>query len=411
MNTRPLTPRHRSSTRPHARRLLSGTALLLAGLLAGFQAAPPPGAPTRASSSGRPPTDALARSSPRAYDVTFITTIFTDTPYVDGSLRQRIAVRDAPFVLPMVVRGPWSRSEIPSLTGRIFVDGVLQRGAADAARVEHNKPFGMAYAILPLAAANAQTIKFEIGFRTQTWSSSLDEARAAQATWPQEWPVECADALKPQLFIESEDPRFRQFVERVSGGALRQVPPHLAAKDLVRATIGALRISGNGLSRVEGGVMQGMALKGAAQAMADGTGTPHDLVASCVAVLRAAGIPARVVVGVDRSEVQTLSSGLLSWGEYYLPGSGWVPFDPNLLRGSAIARKGVRDPWPNFGTMKDLNRRIILSYAFQPPGALISHGYPAVYGWDPRPSGAPASTRQYVNVNTTSRGEGTPDPE
>jgi hypothetical protein len=384
---------------------LIGAALVMTG----FQNAPPP--PAQSSNSGRPPTNALARSDPRAYDVLFATTIFTDTPHVDGSLRQMISVRDAPFVLPMIVRGPWSRSEVSSLTGRIFVDGVVQRGAADAARVEHNKPFGMAFAILPLAAADAQTIKFEIGFRTQSWSSALDEARAAQATWPQQWPAECADALKPQLFVESEDPRFKQFVDTVSDGALRQVPPHLAAKDLIRATIAALRISGSGLSKVEGGVMQGMALKGAARAMADGTGTPHDLVAACVAVLRAAGIPARVVVGVDRSEVQTLSSGLLSWGEYYLPDSGWVPFDPDLMRGSAIARRNVRDAWPSLGTMKDLNRRIILSYSFQAPGALISHGNPAVYGWDPRPAGTPSSTRQYVNVNTTSRGTGVEDPQ
>lgn len=373
--------------------------------------APPPVNPAATSISGRPPTNALARSDPRAYDVTFAATIFTDTPYIDGSLRELIQVRDAPFVLPLIVRGPWSRSEPGSLTGRIFVDGVEQRGASQAARVDHGRAFGMAYAVLPLAEARAQTIKFEIGYRTQSWSSALDDARAAQATWPREWPAECADALKPQLFVESDDPRFKQFVDRISGGSLRQVPPHLAAKDLIRATIGALRISGSGLSRVEAGLLQGMALKGASLAMNDGTGTPHDLVAACVAVLRAAEIPARVVVGVDRSEPRTLSSGLLSWGEYYLPDSGWVPFDPGIMRNSAIARRNVRDPWPGLGTLKDLNRRIILSYAFQPPGGLISHGNPAVYGWDPRPAGAPRSTRQQINVNSVSRGDGVVDPQ
>lgn len=364
----------------------------------------------QSTTSGRPPTNALARVEPKAYDVAFSATIFTDTPYVDGSLRELITVRDAPFVLPIVVRGPWSRSEPGSLTGRIFVDGVEQRGAAQAARLDHDKAFGMAYAVLPLAAARAQTIKFEIGYRTQSWSSVLDDARAAQATWPREWPPECAEALQPQLYVESDDPRFRQFVDKVSEGKLRSVPPHLAAKDLIRAVIGALRITGNGLSRVEAGMMQGIQLKGAAAAMADGTGTPHDLVASCVAVLRAAGIPARVVVGIDRNEVEALSSGFVSWGEYYLPDSGWVPFDPNQMRGSAIARRNVRDPWPWLGTIKDLNQRLILSYAFQPPGGLICHGYPAVYGWDPRPAGAPSSTRQYVNVNSNSRGSGIADP-
>lgn len=361
--------------------------------------------------SGRPPTNALKRVDPRAYDVSFGATIFTDTPFVDGSLREVIRVTDAPFVLPLIVRSAWSKADPSTLRGKISVDGIEQKGAAQGARLDLDKSFGMGYAVLPLGSASAQTIQFEIGFRMQSWSSVLDEAVASRATWPSEWPPECADALKPQLFIESDDPRFAQFVEKVSGGTLRKVPVHWAAKDLIRSTISALRVSSNGLSRVEGRMMQGMELKGAAQAMADGNGTTHDLVASCIAVLRAAGIPARVVVGVDRDEVERVSSGFVSWGEYYLPDSGWVPFDPNRMRGSAIARRNVRDAWPWFGSLDDLNQRIPLSFAFHPPGALISHGNPAVYGWDPRPNGAPLSTRQYISVNSVSRGKGTEDPQ
>lgn len=360
--------------------------------------------------SGRPPIGPLRRLDPKLYDVSFDVTILTDLPPTDASARAVIDVTDAPFVLPVILRGPYSKVDPTSFTGRIWRDGNEVRGAAQNLRVDHERPFGMSFVVLPVARFVGQVLKFEINYRTQVWSSAIDDAAAGRIAWPQAWPDECRDSLAPQTFIESNDPRFRQLVDQVSGGQLRKAPVYYAAKDLIRATIGRLRVTTSGVARGEGGVLRGMEVRGAAAAMTAGTGTAHDLVCACVAVLRAAGIPARPVVGVDRDKVERNSSGFVSWAEFYLPDAGWVPFDPYQMRGTDLARRNVRTAWAWLGNIDNLNSRIPLAYTFVPPASLISHGYPAVYGWDPRPNGAPSSARQYISIDTTSRGNGRDDP-
>lgn len=359
--------------------------------------------------AGRPPVGPLRRTDPRIYDVAFGVTLFTELPPTDASLRAVINVTDAPFVLPVILRSTYSKIDPGSFVGQIWGDGFEVRGAGQNMRIEHEKPHGMSFVVLPIARFGGQVLKLQIRYRTQVWSSAIDDAAASRIAWPQQWPDECRDALGPEAFIESADPRFKQFVDQVSEGKLRAAPVYLAAKDLVRRTIPRIRVSSSGNARGAGGVLLGMQVNGAAAAMTSGVGTAHDLVCACVAVLRAAGIPARPVIGTDRDELERISGGFVSWGEFYLPDAGWVPFDPNQLRSTNLPMRNIRDSWQWFGTMKELNSRIPFAYTFVPPASLISHGNPAVYGWDPRPRGAPASTRQYIHINTTSRGSGKDD--
>jgi len=360
--------------------------------------------------SGRPPINALQRTDPKVYDIQFGVNLFTEIPPGDASLRLAMSVEDAPIVLPIISRGPWSKADLTTVAGRVWIDA--RGGASLTPRLDPNKGFGMTFAVLSVTARSAQSIRWEMTYRMQCWRSALDDRVAARATWPQAWPEECQDSLKPQLFIESDDQRFIDFVAKVSDGQLRSVPPFLAAKDLIRATINALRVNGNGLDRGLAGLLRGFEMVGAAKAMEAGVGSPADLVAACVAVLRAGGIPARVVVGVDRNLEDGKRPPLSAWAEFYLPDSGWVPFDPMRMRGNNIARLNVRDPWPWLGTIRDMNDWIPLSYSFHPPNAaLITHGRPCVWGWDPRPAGVPGPTQQYVTISTVSRGNGVEDPQ
>ena len=55
----------------------------------------------------------------------------------------------------------------------------------------------------------------------------------------------------------------------------------------------------------------------------------------------------------------------VSWGEFYLPDAGWIPFDPDSLRTKSLGTQNVRQPWTDFGTVRKLNERI---HAHTPEG-------------------------------------------
>lgn len=71
---------------------------------------------------------------------------------------------------------------------------------------------------------------------------------------------------------------------------------------------------------------------------------------SFVFLLRAAGIPARVVAGYQGGEVNPLNGALQvrqydahAWAEAWLPGRGWVEFDPTAAVAPARIERGARE--------------------------------------------------------------------
>jgi hypothetical protein len=248
-----------------------------------------------------------------------------------------------------------------------------------------------------------------------TWSaiafnSEIDEAAAATITWPRQWAPEVQSYLTPSFAIDSDQPVFSDFVAGVAGHDLRRVPVYLAAKDLIRRSILAFRnTSSEGLVREGRGALRGFRLQGAsiAASTADGAagGTAGDLVCVCVGVLRAAGIPARPVIGIysgdgDRSATK-LPPGkttMCVWAEFHLPGVGWVPFDPYEMRGSGLPQADLRKPWRWFGSIDQLNRRVAIAYDFAP----VRHGFiqdwPAGWAWTI--SGVARAPFRIVDVTT-----------
>ena len=357
--------------------------------------------------SGRPPMGPLERYEPRVYDFTFDVTVTTAWQF-DGTRQQSYNLVDAPIVVPVIFQGTYSRVMSDSLKGRLWLQGREDTTLAQRTRLDDGYPHQTQLAVLPIKTFRGKSLRWQLGYRVQVWSSRLNsEAAAAAIGWPDDFPKEVQDGLHPQKYIESDDPMFAAAVQQASGGKLREVSPYFAAKDLVRYCINKIRIRGDGVRRGDKGVLHGLELIGAKQAASDGLGGPHDLVCVCVATLRAAGIPARPVIGVQKNDLG--AAEFVSWAEFFLPQVGWVPFDPAQMRSKGIRHLDVRQPWPEFGTLKNLNRRIPLAYHFMPPATVQTPQVPAVWGWDPRPGGDPSS-EQHIHFSVISRGRGPDDP-
>jgi transglutaminase-like putative cysteine protease len=68
--------------------------------------------------------------------------------------------------------------------------------------------------------------------------------------------------------------------------------------------------------------------------LGDPGGKCADISSIYVALARAAGVPAREILGIrlGKKPVQDISTWQHCWAEFYLPGYGWVPVDPADVR-------------------------------------------------------------------------------
>ena len=208
-----------------------------------------------------------------------------------------------------------------------------------------------------------QDKNYTIDFQALAYSSELDNAVANSISWPESWDTLQEYYLEPSRFIESDDSIFKKAV--ADNGDPKSVSIHVAAKVLIRYCL--LKIGSDGqYTKTKEGTTTGLDLKGARSAVKNEGGSATDLVCVCVATLRAAGIPARPVVGItnaDKIGNEDIQPKYIVWGEYALPGAGWVPFMPERMRGT-VDNLPRTDEWQGMGTLPRLNRRVPLSYNF-----------------------------------------------
>lgn len=359
--------------------------------------------------AGRPPVGPLERIDPKLYDFTYNVTVSTISQ-AELMNRQNYSLADALIVMPLIYLGTFSRIDGETVNMKLWLGGSEDTSANSRMQIKADLPQHTNLATITIPSFSGMSIRWQIGYRTQSWSSRINDKDAAALPWPQTWPDEVKDGLKPEKFIESDDELIRKTFEKFTNGRIKSVAPYLAAKELIRSSINAIRINGDGTDTGQFGINRGMEVKGAKLALEEGIGSPHDLVCVCVAMLRAANIPARPVIGALEDVTHKDKEKLVSWLEFYLEGAGWIPCDPNEMRGKNVRGLDVYKPWPEFGTMKELNERITLAYHFIPPIGVQTPRNPGVWGWTPRPGGDPGS-EQNIHISITSRGKGVEDPK
>lgn len=358
-------------------------------------------APTPASAAPAAPP-AVMRSSPDVDQVRLSVGLYRGTdvnPNVQRTPQQLgSAAGLVPFVfdsttiaVPIVTRTSWCDTDLTGLDARTFIDG--RENKLDAGAVFHRMPSGIE-AQLRFGVAGGQRgvseIRVQATFLVQRWEVSVDENLAATSTWPRAWPGWADRYLGKELGIDPTDAGIKLAAEQATPGGPRSVSPYLAARNAVLAVVGRWKALSGGSSELgPDGTLRGIAFSGTqASGLAAGRGTPVELAVTCVAAVRALGIPSRVVYCVYKDRSGARNRPLCKFRyvcEFFLNDVGWIPFDPAVIRtgGGASPARGARGiaPVKGFANVDGLEDALPLAYRPIPDGYVQADRI-AVWGWE-----------------------------
>ena len=248
------------------------------------------------------------------------------------------------------------------------------------------------YAQFALEDLEGSVLTFMATIEAECWETRYDEDRAMEIGWPSEWPQSVRSALDAGEYVNSDASEVRDLVRRWTGGATRAVAPAMLAKTLAKGVIDHVQIAGSQFIQSSHGRLAAMNVQGAQYAAREGKGSEEDLVALFVATCRAAGLPARLVVGVDVEASQKQSyERFHTWAEFFLYdeslGAGeWIPVDLARQKRFSSRAPAVDRPWPYFGSSDELDVTLPLAFHFAPPTLCVVYRGPALWGWLPQPN-------------------------
>lgn len=254
----------------------------------------------------------------------------------------------------------------------------------------------------------------------------FDEKLAEKAIWPVGgvWPGEAASTFGPQLGVDYESPVIAaKLSEWTKGKDAKTLKPVVLAKFLALRVLEAIQPSGLGLVSDRNGQLEGFALQGASRTLELGRGSEHDIACLLCAVYRAAGLPARTVIGYDvkatPGQEDTVfrrndddNEDLRSWVEFYLFDAAankgiWVPVDVARARQSSSRATALDKPMRYFGTNDELDDVLPVAFQYHPPTTVVAHGSPAFWGWltTPRLQQGASQFIRFQAMNTPKRGK------
>jgi len=246
-----------------------------------------------------------------------------------------------------------------------------------------------------------------------TFDVSVDEKAALRVPWPKsDYPEEIASSLEPQRFVESDAKNIIRLMNKWTSNNPHGPNPYLVAKALAGQVQQSFQPSGTQIRTNQPVRFAGLNVEGASIAADRMRGTESDMAALLCAVYRAAGIPARVVIGWDiagspggRANVPAPNevcranfdpdiariARMRTWVEFYLYDEannrgGWIPVDILMLRLSSSRMQRIDRPWDGFGGGMCFDHLIPVTFHFVPPSTVDENSAPAFWGWIPLPT-------------------------
>lgn len=224
----------------------------------------------------------------------------------------------------------------------------------------------------------------------------LDEPRAREIPWPAgAYPPEIEALTMPEPMIESDAPAIVALTREWTLGRPRSLAPIDLAKSLTGRVVERLMPVTLGVTFNSKGRAEGLSIAGAAAIADADRANPFDITLFHIAVLRAAGLPARLVVGLDPIETERRRFPTLrAWTELMLyddrDGKGeWIPIDVVAQRLFSSRPPPMTQRWQHFGHSESLDDLIPIAHTLTPPvsaaGPTIASGSPALWGWRPTP--------------------------
>lgn len=324
-------------------------------------------------------------------------------------------IDSAAFIYPVLESTAAHETHHEQSTSSLSVDGVE---FDDSVTLLPGYQSGERLGRWELPSVRGNLMRFTLDLPMTCYDVEFDEDRAMRIPWPTNpWPPVAASALQPQLFVESDDKVVRDMVRRWTNNNPGAVPPARLAKILCARVMENFRTTTDfGYVRERQGELAGLNVRGAAHAARVREGTPFDLTVLLCAAYRAAGLPARVVIGFDLAASLGAQLGIRddepvcehnqrqnhgaaqpivrAWVEFYLYDEAaqraeWIPVD--IYRQFRISHRPppLDRSWDFFGNHPCLKHIAPISFHFHPPTTVVNAGPPAIWGWLPLPA-APA---------------------
>ncbi len=357
---------------------------------------------------------------------------------------QTIDVRDATFVSPIQWRTASSEA-YPSL-----LTGWLKFNSFEATREWIGQPSSLPDLInvewyvrlatdsgQPLVPFIDQPEQVYIDFRlpVRTFETVFDERRAMEMEWPESFPEWLQPCLDPQPFIPSNDPFVGGLLNTWTQNNPRSMRPARLAKFLAAKVIDAaqpgtdprafwpepdsLRGYPYSVSIAQAGPFmrgfdvqdrriffgQTFYLPRIREPIEAGRANAAVITNLYVALLRSAGIPARVIIGVVPPEQELATVGARDsvpasdpgvapifrfWAEFYLldeeAGRGqWIPVDIVRQREESSRSRPLDQSWRYFGNHNELDEIVPVSSIYAADSTARMNSVPAIWGWRPLP--------------------------